>query len=211
MIEWRRLGAKDKASNIISLLKGRSVSSVLEVGCGTGAVLDELSRAHIGTRHVGVDLADPQKHAETALELLPYDGATLPFGNNSFDLVYASHVLEHVLEPRSFLAELHRVGKLIYVEVPCELHLRTDYTKIQSTLNIGHINSFTPHSFALMMRTSGFDVLEFSLFDHSDEVHEFQSTHWKASIKAAARRKLLKFNPSLASKIFTYHCGALCR
>jgi ubiquinone/menaquinone biosynthesis C-methylase UbiE len=211
MTQWRRICAKDKARNIAALVAGYPVQTILDVGCGTGAVLDELSKANVGLRHVGVDVADPELHSETALELMHYDGEALPFNDNSFDLVYASHVLEHVLEPRKFLAELQRVGNLVYIEVPCELNLRTSYYSLQATLNIGHINAFTPHSFALMLQTTGLEVLDLKIFDHSIEVHQFNSSITTARLKAAVRQGLLGVNASLASKIFTYHCGALCR
>lgn len=42
----------------------------------------------------------------------------LPFKDNSFDFVIASHVLEHSTEPEKFLSEIQRVGKAGYIEVP---------------------------------------------------------------------------------------------
>lgn len=42
----------------------------------------------------------------------------LPFRDKSFDFVIASHVLEHSPEPKKFLAELQRVAKAGYIEVP---------------------------------------------------------------------------------------------
>lgn len=42
----------------------------------------------------------------------------LPFKDNSFDFVIASHVLEHSDEPEKFIAEMERVGKAGYIEVP---------------------------------------------------------------------------------------------
>jgi SAM-dependent methyltransferase len=42
----------------------------------------------------------------------------LPFKDNSFDFVIASHVLEHSENPEKFLAELQRVAKAGYIEVP---------------------------------------------------------------------------------------------
>lgn len=145
---WRRLGAIDKASNIQQLLAGEPVETVLEVGCGTGAVLAEVARRGIGQGHVGVDVADPADHADRqalGMDMRCYDGKTLPFADASFDLVYASHVIEHVPEPRTLLAEMSRVARrLVYVEVPCELHLRTSQRALQRSLDIGHINAYTP-------------------------------------------------------------------
>lgn len=47
------------------------------------------------------------------------DGYRLPFVDNSFELVYCSHVLEHVDNPLSMLKELHRVSShKVEVRVP---------------------------------------------------------------------------------------------
>lgn len=42
----------------------------------------------------------------------------LPFKDDTFDFVIASHVLEHSAEPEKFLAEIQRVAKAGYIEVP---------------------------------------------------------------------------------------------
>jgi len=42
----------------------------------------------------------------------------LPFKDDSFDFVIASHVLEHSEAPEQFLSELQRVAKAGYIEVP---------------------------------------------------------------------------------------------
>lgn len=42
----------------------------------------------------------------------------LPFKDNSFDFVIASHVLEHSRNPEKFISELQRVAKAGYIETP---------------------------------------------------------------------------------------------
>lgn len=42
----------------------------------------------------------------------------LPFKDNAFDFVIASHVLEHSTDPERFLSELQRVARAGYIEVP---------------------------------------------------------------------------------------------
>ena len=42
----------------------------------------------------------------------------LPFKDDSFDFVIASHVLEHSTDPERFLSEIQRVGRAGYIEVP---------------------------------------------------------------------------------------------
>ncbi len=43
---------------------------------------------------------------------------SLPFKDKAFDFVIASHVLEHSSQPERFLAELQRVARAGYIEVP---------------------------------------------------------------------------------------------
>lgn len=106
---------------IFQFVKIENVRKVLVVGCGKGfeaAYLQEL----LGAKVYGVDIDqqfDPWagKHAR----LLNYDGETLPFKDDLFDVVYSFHVLEHVNNPNHFLRELHRVLKtdgLVYIGVP---------------------------------------------------------------------------------------------
>ncbi|WP_454884446.1 class I SAM-dependent methyltransferase [Sphingomonas oryzagri] len=218
MLRWRALGAIDKAGNLQELLgkHASEIHDVLEVGCGTGAVSLEVARLGIGHRHTGIDMADPVKHPhpgvrEAGIVLQATDGAAIPFPDKSFDLVFSSHVLEHVTDERGFLAELTRVTRRwLYIEVPCELNLRTNIQGLQSTLNIGHINAYTPESLSLTLWTAGLRPVDIQAFDHSMAVHAFDTGRVKANAKAALRRTLLRLNPRLASKIFTYHVGALC-
>jgi len=49
------------------------------------------------------------------------DVENLPFKDNEFDFVIASHILEHVKEPENFCRELSRIGKRGYIEVPTPL------------------------------------------------------------------------------------------
>ncbi|QIG98751.1 class I SAM-dependent methyltransferase [Bradyrhizobium sp. 6(2017)] len=218
--DWRRVCAVDKADHIAGLLGGSAVAigNVLEVGCGTGAVLARLSAVGIGRDFTGIDVIDPATNLETdgaaavPFHWLSYDGVTIPFADGSFDLVYASHVLEHVPEPRAFLHELARVARgFIYVEVPCELHARTSRRALQSTLDIGHINFYTPDTFRLVLETAGLKVMGFGTYDHSLPVHAFHASRVKGLAKSIVRKTLLSASPAFATRLATYHCGALCR
>lgn len=215
MIQWRSLCAIDKASHIEYMTAGMhpSMHDVLEVGCGTGAVLKQLAAKQIGKSFTGIDMgterAQEQRHQ--GIHIHSYDGHTIPYSDKTFDLVYATHVLEHVTNERGFLSELRRVCRqFVYVEVPCELHLRSSRRALQQSLDIGHINAYTPESFVLQLETSGLLVKNLSVFDQQYAIHRFSAPAWRAIIKSATRKGLLNLSQSLACRLFTYHCGALC-
>jgi ubiquinone/menaquinone biosynthesis C-methylase UbiE len=222
MTRWRLLGASDKAEHIEMMFKsmGKRIETVLEVGCGTGAVLEQLAARRVGSTHTGIEIGEERSGTYNgALEgactnnvtVLGYDGKRIPFADASVDLVYATHVLEHVTDERSFLHELRRVARhFVYVEVPCELHLRTSYNALQESLSIGHINAYSVRSFVLTLETSGLRVLKVNVFDHSYRIRRFHCGLWNAVIKTALRRSLLGINGYLASQLFTYHVGAIC-
>lgn len=84
---------------------------VLDVGCGTGQVVERLNND--GYKTWGVEVSEPNiKHAQARTERCQlYDGTRLPFENNSFDIVGSFNVLEHVEDPQLFIAELVRVTR----------------------------------------------------------------------------------------------------
>lgn len=103
---------------------GPRFGTTLEVGCGGGYQTRFL--AGVSDRVVATEFmesSDPRasaygiKRAQTGLadfsnvRLLLADGTALPFPDGSFDLVFSSSVLEHVVDPDRAVSEMHRVVK----------------------------------------------------------------------------------------------------
>lgn len=85
---------------------------VLEVGCGTGAILSELP-PHLGLHGLDIDpaaLAQCRLHAPAA-SLLQGDARQLPYANETFDLVYCHFLLLWVKDPLQTLLEMKRVAR----------------------------------------------------------------------------------------------------
>jgi SAM-dependent methyltransferase len=108
--------AVSNCKKFIDLLKQKSKRPVvLVVGGGTiGSGADELYRDQ-SIELVGTDVyASPHT-------VLVADAHWLPFEDGVFDGVWVQAVLEHVLEPATVVAELHRVLRvegLVYAETP---------------------------------------------------------------------------------------------
>lgn len=88
---------------------------VLEIGCGAGSDLAEFARN--GAQVTGIDITDTAIQLtqqrlmveELAGHAQKYDGHSLPFEDDSFDLVFSCGVLHHTPYMDHLLTEAHRV------------------------------------------------------------------------------------------------------
>ena len=96
---------------IQSLLSKHSQWKVLDIGCGYSA--NEFADTICDVQ----DLSQFYKDKN----FIRLKDKKLPFIDDQFDFVIASHVLEHVKDPKFFISELERVSKKGYIELPTKL------------------------------------------------------------------------------------------
>jgi 2-polyprenyl-3-methyl-5-hydroxy-6-metoxy-1,4-benzoquinol methylase len=101
---------KQTISGMVSPL-GNSLN-VLDVGGGDGVIGERLWK--MGNSVTTVDLSTVSTHAHRSRCLLAVagDAEQLPFSSNSFDVVLASEIVEHLWNPHSFFDEAYRVLKV---------------------------------------------------------------------------------------------------
>ena len=95
---------------------GLRPSRILDFGTGIGNALPHLADAFPCAEITGLDPSDASlalaraQHGDIA-SLVPYDGRTVPFADDAFDLVFTACVFHHVPEDEhvALLAELRRV------------------------------------------------------------------------------------------------------
>lgn len=162
--EWRELGGKYKAENIRLLAAGLGARRVLDCGAGEGSVLhwlhDAGSFAELHALEISASGVERirERRLSSLAQVGVFDGYTIPYPDGHFDLVYSTHVIEHVEHPRLLLRELKRVSRHQILEVPLDYRVGID-RGVQGQLRIGHINVYTPSLFRFLLRSEGFEIM----------------------------------------------------
>jgi SAM-dependent methyltransferase len=93
-------------------------ATVLDVGCGPGTITAEMAEKVAPGRVIGIDAAESvlvearSIAGERGLENLHFQQAdiyALPFDDDTFDVVHAHQVLQHIADPVAGLREMRRV------------------------------------------------------------------------------------------------------
>ncbi len=106
---WTRQAITDAVSSL-----GRG-ARVVDLGCSTGYLLEDLQREIRGSHLLGLDfIFSGLRAARTGLHgiaLLQGDVCALPFSDEAFDGVVSANLLEHVPDDLAALGEIRRVLK----------------------------------------------------------------------------------------------------
>ncbi len=210
--EWRKIGAHDKMQNILSLCSALPHEKVLEIGCGEGAILQQMSDHAFSKNLHGVDISESGvasvrgRKIEGLQEVQVYDGYHLPYEDGAMDLVILSHVLEHVEYPRMLLREASRIGRYLFIEVPLEHKWGLgDYVDD----GVGHINAYSRFGVRREVQTSGLRILDDALTIPSYAQHTFHGGK-KGALQYWIKRIGLSCAPAVASQMFCYYYAVVC-
>ena len=86
-------------------------AKALDIGCGTGLILRHLPPHSIGLDLNPRNLERLKKYVPKAIGQLCDLESGIPYPDQTFDIVTAAEVLEHLIYPERVLAEIHRVLK----------------------------------------------------------------------------------------------------
>jgi len=96
---------------IQEILQKNKSWQILDIGCGYTANKFATTIC---------DVQDLSKFYDNR-NFIKLESKDLPFKDNQFDFVIASHVMEHVEDLKFFIKELERVSKKGYIELPTKL------------------------------------------------------------------------------------------
>jgi len=136
--------------------------TVVDIGCSTGYLLEDLRRSIPGAGLIGVDLvAGGLRKARANVpdaRLLQADACALPLADASADAIVSANLLEHVPDDRQALSEMRRIlrpGARAVVVVPVGPKNYDYYDRF-----LGHERRYARGEVASKARTAGLAVLE---------------------------------------------------
>ncbi|MCB1510587.1 MAG: class I SAM-dependent methyltransferase [Hyphomicrobiaceae bacterium] len=228
--EWLRKGCGHKVDSIEILCRraGLHPNLLLELGSGTGAVIEECQKRGIANDYVAVD------YSQTATDYLggrcpgirviqgDITDATFKIADK-VDLVVLSHVVEHLEQPRAFLASMQNAIDFDYVliEVPLEdlplTRLKNQF-RDRTANKAGHVQFFTAETFESLVKDSGLEIVDRRRYIPVPDaetidfvVKKDAMPSWRRQQMLVTRRIIPQLASSLWSNYYYAHHAVLCR
>lgn len=201
----------------------RAASSVLDVGCGGGAILEAIDKRD--ARLCGVEVS---AEAVAALNARGFEGAlvdlekgSLPYRSGTFDVVLCYDVFEHLFAPEALLEEIRRVLAPNGQALLCVPNTLNGFNRLQfalgryvdimdtshrtSELFSNHIRLFSKSLFERFLAGGGFAVTERNFY-FPPEFTDPKFRLPRQLAKAITVPRLPKLMPSLFALGFLYAC-----
>jgi len=132
--------------------------SILEIGPGEGYLANRILSKH---QNVAYDVVETDLNAQAFLKTLSinvFNNLSAIPANKKYDLVIASHVLEHVSQPKDFISQIQSYickSGFIFIEVPC-----LDF--LYKSTHDPHLLFFDKQSLDFLLSLHSLDVLKIS-------------------------------------------------
>jgi SAM-dependent methyltransferase len=161
---WHEDHASWKASQVLALIGDRNLkpASIVDIGCGTGGVLDAIAGALTGTRLVGYDLSSQ------AIGLVERsDGVDLRVGtpedvHDHYDLLLSLDVFEHIEDYIGFLRSLRPIADRFIFHIPLDISAQSvmrERPLLTVRATVGHLHYFTRSTALASLETAGFEIV----------------------------------------------------
>lgn len=151
------------ASVVENLAKNNNLKTILDVGCGTGKLVE-----YLNSRGFVVKGCDPYIKSKKR-NVIEGAATNLPFKDQSLDLITSVSVIEHLTKSEvvKFLNEAGRVlksGGYIFLVTP---NYNSIWRIIMGKKWFGysdptHINFYTPSSLSKLLKENGFKKIKFA-------------------------------------------------
>lgn len=164
---WHEEDSLWKAGQVLKMLTRNNLhpETMCEVGCGAGGILTEVVRNVEGMNAVGYEIS-PQAFAmceKKAKDNLEFRLVDFLETDDSYDVVMAIDVFEHVEDYIGFLRKLRTHGKFKIFHIPLDVSVQTIArgSPISNLRNqVGHLHHFTKETALATLNLAGYTMLD---------------------------------------------------
>jgi methionine biosynthesis protein MetW len=175
-----------RTKRIFDVVLNLEPKSILDIGCGNGFLISELTKHGILCQGTDVSAEAVKLCNEKGVKATQtdVDNSNLPFNSENFDVVICSEVIEHLFDPDHVLEEIRRVlaqkGFLVLTtpnlgwwlnRIVLLLGYQPYNTEVSSRRNLGrlhsvcegvsgHIRMFTFRSLKELVNLYGFNIVD---------------------------------------------------
>lgn len=162
---------------VVDTIKGIKFNKVLDLGCGTGVILEKISHINNKADLFGLDLSENMIAKATQrigakAKLSIGDAENLPYEDNSFDLVCCVESFHHYPNPYKSLTEVKRILKKDGLFLLCDTWIKSPTRQIMNFFirfsNDGDIHIYSEIEIAKLLRATGLNMVSWNLItDHA--------------------------------------------
>lgn len=168
--EWDIPDSKWKAEIVHNILKDNKISfkNLVEVGCGAGHILKELS-SNYNEREVnfaGFDIAtglDEFWKNISSRNISFHSNDFFDSNKDFFDVALVLDVIEHVADPHNFLIKLKKHADLVVLHIPLDLSVSSvlrEKPLLFVRKKVGHIHYFTKNLALMLLEECDYKIID---------------------------------------------------
>jgi len=179
---------------------------ILDIGCGPGYFLSILKS---GWEKFGLEVSKPAaKFASKYASIFNGTLENASYESNFFDVIFCHHVIEHVIDPVSFINEIRRILKIggrLIIATPdfdsgCARKFKDRYRLLHDKT---HISLFSRDSFTRILRDHGFNIT-------ATDYPFFETTYCtKENLGRMIEDDGKKISPAFYGNLMTFYCQKL--
>jgi len=171
---WDGQYCRQMYDTVLAKIRQYPFISLLDVGCGSGAMLTMLKKEYPAIEAFGIDLSDQmivqaKMHLDPDIELQTGDVESMPWPDNKFDLLVCNASFHHYPNPIESLTEMYRVlksgGRLVIADPwwPGKIRQAINYYLKSPFNQSGDVRIYSQQEMAQLLAAAGFRSIDWEL------------------------------------------------